>query len=220
MKFAISLTIDNGPEPEVTPWVLDVLRDRDVKATFFVVGSHAAEAPELVARAHDEGHWIGNHTWSHSVPLGLQGDVEEAEREISRTQEVLRPFAHERKFFRPFGQGGIKDRRLLRSESADYLVREGFTCVIWSVVPRDWADPEGWPETALEECAAREHSTLVVHDATHGSLRQLDRFITAVHERGGRFVQDIADEDIVIERGAARPRLEQYVTDYETGRGG
>ena len=72
----VPLTFDNGPEPAVTPRVLDVLGQADIKATFFMLGSKLAD-PErraIAKRAHAEGHWIGNHTWSHQQPLGQLTD--------------------------------------------------------------------------------------------------------------------------------------------------
>ena len=75
--FDLTLTFDNGPEPGVTPRVLDILRERGIKTTFFVIGEKLGdpERRRLAARAHDEGHWIGNHTFTHSVPLGQQRDA-------------------------------------------------------------------------------------------------------------------------------------------------
>jgi peptidoglycan/xylan/chitin deacetylase (PgdA/CDA1 family) len=82
--FDLTLTFDNGPEPETTPFVLDVLARRSIRTTFFVVGHKLStpEGRELARRAHEEGHWIGNHTWSHSVPLGLLKDPSAIGEEI------------------------------------------------------------------------------------------------------------------------------------------
>jgi peptidoglycan/xylan/chitin deacetylase (PgdA/CDA1 family) len=65
--FDLTLTFDNGPDPETTPRVLDVLALRSIRSTFFVVGNKLStpEGRGLARRAHEEGHWIGNHTWSH-----------------------------------------------------------------------------------------------------------------------------------------------------------
>jgi peptidoglycan/xylan/chitin deacetylase (PgdA/CDA1 family) len=70
--FELTVTFDNGPEPSITPGVLDVLARRGVRTTFFVIGSKLAsrDARACAERAHAEGHWIGNHTWTHSRPLG------------------------------------------------------------------------------------------------------------------------------------------------------
>jgi hypothetical protein len=69
--FDLTLTFDNGPDPETTPFVLDVLARRSLRTTFFVVGHKLStlEGRRLARRAHEEGHWIGNHTWRHSVPV-------------------------------------------------------------------------------------------------------------------------------------------------------
>jgi peptidoglycan/xylan/chitin deacetylase (PgdA/CDA1 family) len=95
----------------VTPRVLDVLRERGIKTTFFVIGEKLGdrERRRLAARAHDEGHWIGNHTFTHSVPLGQQHDTETAEKEIGRTQAAIGDLAHPKRWFRPFGGGGNLD---------------------------------------------------------------------------------------------------------------
>jgi peptidoglycan/xylan/chitin deacetylase (PgdA/CDA1 family) len=61
----VALTFDDGPNPDATPLVLDALRDRGVRATFFVLGRHADQWPDLVRRVADEGHAIGNHGWYH-----------------------------------------------------------------------------------------------------------------------------------------------------------
>ena len=68
--LSLTLTFDNGPDPETTPFVLGVLARRSLRATFFVVGNKLSTpvGSELARRAHAEGHWIGNHTWTHSVP--------------------------------------------------------------------------------------------------------------------------------------------------------
>jgi peptidoglycan/xylan/chitin deacetylase (PgdA/CDA1 family) len=61
----VALTFDDGPNPDATPFILDALRDRGVKATFFILGRHAEQWPDLVRRVADEGHSIGNHGWYH-----------------------------------------------------------------------------------------------------------------------------------------------------------
>ena len=79
--FDLTLTFDNGPEPEVTPLVLDILARRGIHTTFFVIGDKVQrpERRKLAERAHAEGHWIGNHSWTHSVPLGERSEPNVAE---------------------------------------------------------------------------------------------------------------------------------------------
>ncbi|KHF34701.1 Peptidoglycan-N-acetylglucosamine deacetylase [Paenibacillus sp. P1XP2] len=71
-EHAYALTFDDGPDPQYTPQLLDLLKKYDAKATFFVVGSHAEQNPELVKRMYDEGHLIGIHT-TFTSPIGSCG---------------------------------------------------------------------------------------------------------------------------------------------------
>src|SRR5262249_6822661 len=149
--FEVTLTFDNGPDAAVTPAVLDVLARHDLRSTFFVVGEKLADPTlhALAARARQEGHWIGNHTFTHSVPLGLQsGDV--AEREIGRTEALIGALAHPDKLFRPYGGGGALNRGLLKPSVVSYLTARQYTCVLWNLVPGDWKDPDGWGNVAVE----------------------------------------------------------------------
>ena len=87
----VTLTFDNGPEPAVTPRVLDILGNAGIQATFFVLGSKLAD-PErrgIAKRAFAEGHWIGNHTKTHSVPLGRVADSTTVIEEIVDTQALI-----------------------------------------------------------------------------------------------------------------------------------
>ena len=112
--FDLTLSFDNGPTEDVTPLVLDVLARREVKTTFFVIGEKLVQPGNRrhAERAHAEGHWIGNHTWSHSLPFGLM-EVDAAKAEFDRTQNAIGVLVHPRRFFRPYGQGGNLDQRLL-----------------------------------------------------------------------------------------------------------
>jgi peptidoglycan/xylan/chitin deacetylase (PgdA/CDA1 family) len=150
----LTLTFDNGPEPETTPFVLDVLARRSIRTTFFVVGNKlsTSEGRELARRAHEEGHWIGNHTWRHSVPLGLLKDPSAIGAEIRDTQEAIGALAHPHRFFRPFGQGGNLDERLLNLLVVDVLSAERMSCVLWNAIPGDWKEPDGWVDRALAQC--------------------------------------------------------------------
>ena len=150
----LTLTFDNGPEPETTRFILDVLARRSIRTTFFVVGNKlsTSEGRELARRAHEEGHWIGNHTWSHSVPLGLLKDPSAIGAEIRETQDAIGALAHPHRFFRPFGQGGNLDERLLNPVVVDALTAERMSCVLWNAIPGDWKEPDGWVDRALAQC--------------------------------------------------------------------
>jgi peptidoglycan-N-acetylglucosamine deacetylase len=209
----ITLSFDNGPDPDVTPGVLDTLRRHDIRTTFFVLGDKLRERRYLCERAHGEGHAIGNHTFNHLVPLGLSLAPGAATFEIARTQELIGDLAHERKFFRPFGGGGLLDDRLLNPEALDVLVRGGFTCVLWNAIPEDWARPKEWVERALRQCFAQPETLIVLHDISTGAMNGLDRFLSLAKDRGASFVQDFPASCVPIERG----RILLPVDDYLSG---
>ena len=82
----VTLSLDNGLDPDVTPGVLETLARHGLKSTLFVIGEKAAtpEGRALMERAHAEGHWIGNHTYTHSIPLGEDTDPEAPRRASAR----------------------------------------------------------------------------------------------------------------------------------------
>jgi len=104
----VCLSFDNGPDPEITPGVLDTLAKHGIRATFFVLGRKIVEPARLAIcqRAKAEGHWIGNHTYSHETPLGLQTGPDVANLEVARTQQLIGELAHPDKLSRPFSSGG------------------------------------------------------------------------------------------------------------------
>jgi peptidoglycan-N-acetylglucosamine deacetylase len=200
---AVTLTFDNGPDPPVTPHVLDVLADRGILATFFVVGRRLADGDgrALAERARADGHWIGNHTYTHSVPFAELPDPAQARREIEDTQSMIGDLAHADRLFRPVGGGGVLDERLLTPEALETLVSGRYTCVLWTAVPRDWEDPEGWVDRALEQCAGRAESLLVLHDVEGGAMDHLERFLDRAAEAGLRFRQEFPAPCVPIRRG-------------------
>ena len=209
----VTLTFDNGPWPGVTASVLDDLAAADVLATFFVVGDQLARpgARELAERAAAEGHWIGNHTLTHSVPFGASDDPALPEREIETTQTRIGALAHPDRLFRPFGRGGIIDTQLLSQAAVAHLRDGGYTCVLWSSVPRDWEEVDGWVDRCLADVAATEWSVVVVHDLPTGAMAHLPRLIDELRERDVDIVQDFPDSCVPIRRGEVLGDLNHIV---------
>jgi len=123
-KKGVYLTFDDGPDPEVTPLVLSILKTHDVKATFFCVGENAEKFPELIEQIKADGHRIGNHTHSHEhgwkTPKNLYlKSVENAAQSIDST--LFRP---------PYGK--------MKLSSAKQLREAGFTIVMWSWLSYDY----------------------------------------------------------------------------------
>ena len=213
----VTLSFDNGPDPDVTPRVLDILRERGIKATFFVIGEklNDAKCRRLAQRAYDEGHWIGNHTFTHRVPLGRQDSSESAEIEIGRTQVAIGDLTHPQKWFRPFGGGGNLDDRLLKPSVVRFLQLHAFSCVLWNAVPRDWENPDGWVERAFEQCRLQPWTLLVLHDLPTGAMAHLETFLDRAAPLETRFHQQFPDECVPIRAGQIVLPIGDYVSSIE-----
>ncbi len=202
MSRRVTLTFDNGPT-RVTAQVLDVLAERGLPASFFVVGERL-ERPgmrALAERAVREGHRLGNHSLTHSTPLGVSDDPAEAEREIDGMQALLGELVPGERFFRPFGGGGKIDRDLLGPRALETLVRGAYTCVLWSSVPRDWENPQGWPEVCLAQLDDRPWSVVVLHDLPTGAMDRLPAFLDALDRSGIEVVHELPEDCVPLRLG-------------------
>jgi peptidoglycan/xylan/chitin deacetylase (PgdA/CDA1 family) len=152
-----ALTFDDGPDPRQTSRVLDVLAHEGVRATFFLIGRRATLAPDLARRIVDEGHELGNHTWSHRS-LWLCGPAG-TRRQVTRGHEAIAAAAGTApRFFRPpWGMTNLAMFAALR--------RLGTPCVFWSVQP-EGRRPVA-PGRQLRHVAARARPGAIVdlHDA-------------------------------------------------------
>lgn len=126
----IALTFDDGPDLKYTPQILDILNEKKVKATFFVVGIQVNKYPEVVQRMEDEGHMIGNHSYSHSSFTKLT--AEQLKEEIDRTDKKIEEIiGYTPEIVRP-PYGAINDE--VRANLESY----GKEVIIWNIDPRDW----------------------------------------------------------------------------------
>ena len=121
----VALTFDDGPDAELTPRVLDALERHGIRATFMVIGMRAAAAPDLVKRAVDAGHEIGNHTWSHHSLATL--DAAQVREELTRTTELLGRIVPDAdvRLFRP-------PRGILTGAAAQAAAELGHDVLLWS----------------------------------------------------------------------------------------
>ena len=199
----VTLTFDNGPTPGVTDRVLDVLAARRLLATFFVVGNRLARpgARALAERAVAEGHWIGNHSATHRTALGSLDDPAAIDAEIDDCERLLDGLRHADRLFRPFGNGGAIDDRMLGAHAVGRLVDGGYTCVLWSSVPHDWDDPTGWVSRAVDDVVATDHTVLVLHDTPGACVDRLDELLDLLTELGVTFEQSFPDSCVPLRRG-------------------
>ena len=161
----LALTFDDGPNPAWTPRLLDVLATYGVRATFFMVGNHAASEPALVRRIVAAGHLIGNHSWSH--PNLALISSRRVEQELVRTSDTLQQIAGKpvRLFRPPFGA-----RRPIVLRTARAL---GMTPVLWNAMTSDWSNPSADSIAAhlIRSIDRAERSgsaaNVVLHDGSH-----------------------------------------------------
>ncbi|HEY6650032.1 MAG TPA: polysaccharide deacetylase family protein [Mycobacterium sp.] len=198
----VTLTFDNGPS-ETTGEVLDVLGSYGIRSTFFVVGSQLRQpgARALTERAAAEGHWIGNHTLTHTVEFGDSDDPGLPAREIGDNQDLINELAHPDKLFRPAAGGGILDRRLFSRGAIDYLQQHRYTCVLWNCVPHDWDEPDTWVQRALADVTSRAWSVVVIHDLPTGAMAHLPEFLDGLDKRDAEIVQEFPDACVPIRNG-------------------
>lgn len=210
----VTLTFDNGPTPGVTEYVLEILSARRIQATFFVVGEKLARPGgwALAVRTHSAGHRIGNHSFTHSVPLGERPDAEYARREIEETQSLIGELAHADKLFRPMGGGGSIGPHLLSRAAVDLLRAGKYTCVLWSSVPGDWKDQDGWVDRCLSEIATRDWTVVAIHDVENGALPRLAELLDRLDSLGVELRQDFPEDVVVMRRGELVSSLASQIT--------
>jgi peptidoglycan/xylan/chitin deacetylase (PgdA/CDA1 family) len=167
------------------------------------------EGSALLRRASEEGHWIGNHTFTHSAPLG-QLDRADALAEFDRTEQALGWLKQARKLFRPKGSGQL-GKHLLHPAVVEKLIAGGHTCVLWNSVPGDYRDPEGWMERAMSDCQSRDWTLLVLHDLPTGAMAHLDEFIARLKAEGFELPQAFPTDCVLIADGSVVLPLEPYV---------
>ena len=131
----IAITFDDGPHPTYTSQILDLLKEYDAKATFFVLGMYAEKYPDLLKRQYQEGHEIGNHTFSH-INVD-KTSKEEIEKEFLKTQDIISSIIGTKpKIFRP--PYGLYNKRVLEIASKNQC-----TIILWSTFQdsKDWSNP-------------------------------------------------------------------------------
>ncbi len=151
----VALTFDDGPCAGYTEPILEILRERGVKATFFVCGRNVERSPELLRRIQAEGHTVGNHGYSHPFPFFHRRKF--FAREVDRTQEVIGKVTGKRaKFFRPpFGARWLGLQPVLEAR--------GLRLVNWSDTGYDWKlDRDGVVRETLKSLGPG--SIVLLHD--------------------------------------------------------
>lgn len=177
------LTFDNGYENGYTPKVLDVLKEKQAPAIFFITGHYLKDKPELVKRMADEGHLIGNHSWSH--PDMSQLSEERIRRELEQVKQGVAGLTgrQEMKYLRP-PRGIFNDRALAASRGL------GYTNVFWSVAYKDWdTGAQKGADYAYERVMAQLHpgAVILLHTVSRDNAEALGRIIDEARRQGYEF---------------------------------
>ena len=211
----VTLTFDNGPTPDVTERVLDVLARKRILATFFLIGNKVDKpsAADLMQQAHAAGHWIGNHTFSHTVALGDRPERSYAMSEIEEAQARIGPLSHPEKLFRPYGNSGRLGPHLLSRAALNHLVAHNYRTVIWNNVPGDWKDPDGWVERCIAQMSAEDWSVVVLHDIEGGCLARLPELLGRLEQLGVTYEQNFPEPVTLTRAGKIVNLPQNYVAD-------
>lgn len=211
----LTLTFDNGPTLGVTDRVLDILAKHDVRTTFMVLGKKIAcdEGQALLADIASAGHWIGNHTYTHWIALGDKLEPGYATSEIQRTQDLIGAYAHPDRLFRPFGNSGRLGPHLLSEEAVALLARDGYSCLLWNSIPRDWVEGDDWVSNAAEQVRNHDWAVTVLHDVPGAAVERLDEFLSLMKDADVRLEQAIPDSVMPIRRGIVVSLPDGYVAE-------
>lgn len=186
----VALTFDDGPSPVWTPKILDVLKEAQVKATFFMLGMHAQQYPDVARRVAEEGHEIGNHTYDHHgifyyKPEELNREVREAEKIIESITGI------KTKYFRP-------PKAWLTRKEKKQLKDMGYETVLWSLNSKDWVTFDDRYIVKYILHHIRPGDILLFHDSgglfkpeggkRKETVKAVSRLIEKLKERGYRFV--------------------------------
>jgi peptidoglycan-N-acetylglucosamine deacetylase len=209
----VTLSFDNGPTPGVTERVLDILFRAGIRATFFVIGGKLEDpaAAALMRAAHAGGHWVGNHTLTHSVAFGDRLDAAYAALEIGETQKRIGAFAHPDKLFRPYGKSGLVGRHLFSQAAKAYLLEQGYCTLLWNSVPGDWRDAEGWVDRCVAEAATQDWTAIVLHDVANACLARLPELLEKLAALDVEWRQDFPESVVMTRAGAIVNLPDAYI---------
>lgn len=177
----IAMTFDDGPHPQNTPRLLDMLRARNIKATFYVIGRSVDLYPQVVRRTVAEGHEIGNHSQTHRLLSKLSD--EEVRQEMSRCRDAVGRAAgvQPRTMRPPYGGLLQRQRELVHAEF-------GYPVILWSVDPLDWKRPGSGVVSSRILAGASSGGIVLAHDLHSQTVDAMPATLDGLLKRGFKFV--------------------------------
>lgn len=178
----VAITFDDGPFAETTPRLLEILKDNDVNATFFMVGEYADRYPEIVKTAYENGNEIGTHSWNHEKNY-LKWSYDEVMDQISRCNDAVEAAT---------GLRTIIDRPPEGAMNADVAESIGRMQILWDVDPNDWKpenrDPDIVYENVVNGGEMHDGALVLSHDIRPTTVDAYDRIIKTMKDDGYKFV--------------------------------
>lgn len=177
----LAMTFDDGPHPTLTPKLLDILKERNIKCTFFVVGRNAKLYPKIIQRILAEGHEIGNHTWTH-CSLTSRSDAQ-IRSELQQSEDALFAVANYRPHLirPPYGAINTRVKQMMFTEF-------GYSTIMWSVDPQDWRRPGASVVTSRLVSGARPGSIMLAHDIHPPTIQAMPSMFDQLLAKGYQFV--------------------------------
>jgi peptidoglycan/xylan/chitin deacetylase (PgdA/CDA1 family) len=186
----VALTFDDGPDPVYTPEILDILKEKDVRATFFLIGRNVQDYSEIARRMVEEGHSIGSHTYSHKslIPLTAKSTYNEIKNAEVAIEEAtgIRPT-----LFRP-------PRGVYSGYARELLKEERYTIVLWDLSAVDWAELAPKKIVANVVNKVKPGSIILLHDSgdlityrggdRHSTVKALPEIIDKLRAQGYEFI--------------------------------
>lgn len=173
----IALTFDDGPHPFYTEQLLNGLRERDAKATFFITGENVETYPEIVKKIHEEGHLIGNHTYSHTQLTSR--NQEKFKQEIIKTNEVIKEVT---------GEDTIYVRPPYGSWNKEFEKELNMFPVLWTIDPLDWCSNDVSCIVKNVCAKAEENDIILMHDQYKSTITAALKIVDELQSRGYEFV--------------------------------
>ncbi|MCR8547074.1 polysaccharide deacetylase family protein [Salipiger sp. P9] len=176
----VAMTFDDGPHPTLTPRLLDLLKARGLRATFYLIGNRVVTWPDIVRRIVAEGHEIGNHSWSHP-DLSRRSDAQVID-EIDRTTDaIFRVTGRPPVTFRPpYGAFTRRQRMMLYQQ-------RNLPTILWSVDPQDWRRPGANVVASRILKGSRPGAIILSHDIQKGTVQAMPQTLDGLAARGMSF---------------------------------
>ncbi len=177
----VAMTFDDGPHPSLTPKLLDILKARNIKCTFFVVGSNAAVYPNIIRRMIAEGHEVANHTYTH-CSLTTRSD-DQIRSELQRSEQAMMTAANYRPHLirPPYGAINARLKQFMFSEF-------GYSTILWSVDPQDWRRPGVSVVTSRLVSGAHPGAIMLAHDIHPPTIQAMPGVFDQLLAKGYQFV--------------------------------